>query len=242
MSDATIDGPFGSDAVLAGEYVLHLLPPEARRAAEDRLAVDGAFRALVAQWSERFAQLADTVAPVDPPAGIRAALRQAVADARDTERRRRGSVLGRLFAGGLGGLLAAGAAVLFLTVALPRIEPPYSGPLYAAQLQGEDSDLVVQARFDPRDNAITVLRQAGGPAPGRVLELWLIAEGAEGPVSLGVLPEGREVEVDVPDDLAGAVPTGTLAISDEPPGGSPDAAPSGPILAVGAVEDARGDA
>ena len=245
MSDTTANAGSGGDAVLAGEYALHLLSPEDRRDAEDRLAVDGGFRALVAEWSESFARLTDTIDPVDPPTRVRAALAsftgapRGQAGAGDgTAHPRRGSLFGRWLGGGLGALVAAGAAVVLLTVALPRIDPPYSGPLYTAELQGDQSDLVVRARFDPRDNALTVTRQSGGAAPGRVLELWLIAEGAEAPVSLGVLPDGEEVRVEIPDDLSSAVPTGTLAISDEPPGGSPDAVPSGAILATGSVVDA----
>ncbi|MEL6126646.1 MAG: anti-sigma factor [Pseudomonadota bacterium] len=55
-------------------------------------------------------------------------------------------------------------------------------------------------------------------------------------VSLGVLPEEPDARISVAVALRPLLPGGTLAISDEPPGGSPTGAPTGEVLAVGAVE------
>jgi anti-sigma-K factor RskA len=54
-------------------------------------------------------------------------------------------------------------------------------------------------------------------------------------VSLGVLPASALAVVSVPEALRTATIGGTLAISDEPVGGSPTGAPSGAVLAVGSV-------
>ena len=66
-------------------------------------------------------------------------------------------------------------------------------------------------------------------------QLWLAQ--AEGPpLSLGLLerdPDGRQVA-----DAAGAGPAGAgrlMAISLEPPGGSPTGAPTGPVVSHGVL-------
>lgn len=246
MSDETADMEFERpDSVLAGEYVLHLLGPAERADADDRLAVDGGFRAEVARWHEDFAAFTDEIDPVTPPYQVRKRLENWLkaegdrpAPAASPERGTRSGGIARWLGGALGGLVVAAAAMVFLAVVLPQVEPPYSGPFYAADLSGEGSDLVVRARYDPRDAGLSLSRQQGGAPEGRVLQLWLIAEGLDAPASLGVLPEAAETRVTVPDDLAPLVTGGTLAISEEPPGGSPTGVPTGEVLAAGGVTDA----
>src|SRR5262245_4327492 len=69
ISDDRPDEPPG-DATLAGEYVLGLLAPSERARAEARIAADPAFASLVESWTSRLQPLADTVAPVAPPARV----------------------------------------------------------------------------------------------------------------------------------------------------------------------------
>jgi anti-sigma-K factor RskA len=64
--------------------------------------------------------------------------------------------------------------------------------------------------------------------------LWLIA-GNNAPVSLGVLPDAGAVTLMVAEALAVQLAGGTLAISDEPDGGSPTGAPTGAVLATATV-------
>jgi anti-sigma-K factor RskA len=68
----------------------------------------------------------------------------------------------------------------------------------------------------------------------RAMELWLIPAGEARPHSLGLVQGGRPIAFDIPSDLAGRItPDATLAISLEPPGGSPTGLPTGPIVASG---------
>ena len=53
----------GDDAALAGEYALHLLDPEERRAFERRMAAEPRLRDLVREWDERLAVPADEIHP-----------------------------------------------------------------------------------------------------------------------------------------------------------------------------------
>jgi anti-sigma-K factor RskA len=230
MSDQ--DQPDRDDRVLAGEYTLGLLSAEEAAAFEARMVREPELRALYAQWAEDFAGLTDDITPQAPPARV---WQQIEAGLFDT--RARGSWLRRLKLWG-GGLAAA--AVLVLAVGLPDLVergpvPPVDPP-YVAQIAAEDGSLVVQAVYDDATGTLFVDREAGGAAPGRALELWLIA-GEDAPVSLGVMPQDAQATLRVADDLRGRVAGSVLAISDEPEGGSPTGAPTGDVLAVGPVQE-----
>jgi len=230
MSDQ--DQPDRDDRVLAGEYTLGLLSAEEAAAFEARMVREPELRALYAQWAEDFAGLTDDITSQAPPARV---WQQIEAGLFDT--RARGSWLRRLTLWG-GGLAAA--AVLVLAVGLPDLVergpvPPVDPP-YVAQIAAEDGSLVVQAVYDDATGALFVDREAGGAAPGRALELWLIA-GEDAPVSLGVMPQDAQAILRVADDLRGRVAGAVLAISDEPEGGSPTGAPTGDVLAVGPVQE-----
>ena len=221
------------DIALAGEYALHLLNAEDRRAFEARMMRDPQMRILVREWDEGLITLADEIDPVTPPREVLARVEKVLfRDGTQAQKRSGGWFLGGIF-----GVLAAAAVALVLIVFLPQTQLAPTGPSYTAQLAAADQSLVVEARFDPAENALQLDRVAGGALPGRVLELWLIAEGASAPVSLGVLPEDQTATVSVPDDLIAALAGGTLAISDEPQGGSPTGQPTGAVLAAGSVTE-----
>lgn len=210
------------DDALAGEYALGLMESDARRAFEIRLAREPVLRAQVRAWQERLAALAAEVVPVTPPPRVKAAI-----DARlfAPARGRRWSWT--RFLGG-----AATAAALMLAL-LFWSGPP--APALMADIAAEDRSLVYAVRFEPALDRLDVTRTDGAPAAGRVHELWLIAEGAPGPVSLGVIPDDGRVTLALPEAVSAAVAGGTLAVSDEPPGGSPTGQPTGAVLALGMV-------
>jgi len=221
------------DIALAGEYALHLLDADARHAFQQRLTNEPALRKLVRDWDESFVSLADEIPPAAPPRHLKNQIEDVLfstsSEARDTDR--------RWSFGGLFGALCGAVLALLLVAALPETRLVKPGPTYTAEITAEDQSLIVRARFDPAENTLKLDRVAGSALPGRVLELWLITEGATAPVSLGVLSADQTATVVIPDALAAALSGGTLAISDEPPGGSPAGQPTGAMLAVGAVAD-----
>ena len=229
MSDELPDRD--ADKALAGEFVLGLLPSEEAAAFEQRLVTEPELRALYAEWCEDLAALTDRIDPVAPPPRLQ------------------GQVEGALFgapggtSGGmgwigvlLGGLAAAALALglIFGADLLPRGPQAPSDPAYVAEVAAEDGSLVVAAAYDADAGELFVDRREGGPREGRALELWLIA-GEDAPVSLGVLPGDAQAALAVPQDLRPQLDGGVLAISDEPPGGSPTGAPTGDVLAVGPI-------
>src|SRR5262249_45890961 len=67
----------------------------------------------------------------------------------------------------------------------------------------------------------------------RAIELWLILPNQR-PRSLGLIPPGQPIRLSIPPDLAGRLtPDAGLAVSLEPPGGSPTGQPTGPVIASG---------
>lgn len=215
------------DIALAGEYALGLLAAEERRAFEARLDLEPALRRLVAEWQEGLVPLAEGIAPVTPPAELKAQIDARLFAARPPAQRRLS--LARLLFGGLAGAVVMLALLLLL---LPLADPGAGAPDFRAEIATPDRALVVLASLDADTATLRVARTAGAPAPGRSLELWLIAPGGA-PVSLGTI-DPAETAVAVAPELLPGFAGGTLAISEEPPGGSPTGVPT-VVLAAGEV-------
>lgn len=230
MSDpdfASGDDGTPSDQILAAEYALGLMGREARAVFEARLVIDSALRTEVALWSEHLAGLGSAVAPVQPPAPLRGQIERRLFG---VDVKRGGLSLFRFLAGGV---LAASLALAVLVLV-----PAQMTPELLAEITAADRSLRVAAAYDTETAILTLRREEGAAAAGRVHEVWLIAAGADAPISLGVLPDSGESRVQLPADLAGLLAGATLAISDEPPGGSPTGQPTGAVLATGAVQPA----
>ena len=218
------------DIALTGEYALHLMDGTERRAFETRLTNEPDLRALLREWDEGLIPLTDGVAAVAPPPYLKSRI-ETLLFASDAKQATSGWFGGRF---GIGHLLAGTLAVL-LVVFLLNTQFSSSDPTYMAEIASEDQALVIQASLADTDQ-LTLARTAGAAVPGRVLELWLIAEGADAPVSLGVLPDDPSVTIEVSEELLALLEGGTLAVSDEPPGGSPTGLPTGAVLAAGQIQ------
>lgn len=211
------------DAALAAEFAMGLLEGDERAAFAARLRAEPRLLAEVQGWQERLALLAEEVTEV-PPARVKRAL----------DARLFGAPRGRAlrFWQGLSAVGLALAAVLAVLVFVQPVPEP--APVYAAEIVAADDSLRILAVFQPGTARLRMTRTAGTARPGRALELWLIAGDAP-PVSLGVLPEAATVSWNVPEELRNLMAGAALAVSDEPPGGSPTGQPTGDVLAVGAV-------
>ena len=217
------------DAALCAEYALGLLTPEERRAFDARMAVDPEFRARAILWTEDMAALAATVPEVAPPPGAERAIRARLFP---EEGRSLWARLGLLPAMA-GGLVAALLVLWAMSTGVLRPDPA-TAPL-GARIAAADGALDVTAALAEDGQTLRLTRAAGVPPEGRVFELWLIPAGQDVPLSLGLLPEGAEGVLPVTAELAALLPGATLAISDEPPGGSPTGQPTGDVRATGIV-------
>ncbi|MEO3415277.1 anti-sigma factor [Roseovarius sp. CAU 1744] len=222
------------DSLLAAEYVLRLLTPAEKRAFEARFAAEPALLDEIDAWSERLSGMNAEFSEETPRAEVKDALMARLfgeATPAPGFWQRLGLWQGLSFAS----LLLAGFFA-WQNIQTAPTEAPGRGPLYVSEIAAEDQSLRVLAVYDSDAGELQINRTAGQAATGRALELWAIAEGAA-PVSLGVLPDTQTAGVPLPEEFHAGVADLTLAISDEPPGGSPTGQPTGAVLAVGRVTE-----
>lgn len=216
------------DQVEAAEYVLGLLTPDEAKQFEAQLSESPEMREDVADWREFFANMAGAVPEIAPPVAIYAA----ISDRLFSGKRRRRIALPRIFEVAIGAVAAAFFAfgVIFFTQS--NLSQPNS--VIATEIAAADGSVVVNAVYIVKSGELRIARESDAPAEGRAFQLWLVA-GDSAPESLGLLPEQATSSLIVPGSLRWRVQGATLAISDEPAGGSPTGAPTGAILAVGVV-------
>lgn len=227
----SIEEEHSDDIALAGEYALHLLDDAERSALEQRMLDDPELRGLVRDWDDQLVLLTQDIAPVAPATAVKALLLKRLFP----EARPRRNPIWAWITGGLVAASLIVGALLLVPLLNQDLTP---SPTFTANVAAEDGSLVVRANFVAETNTLEISRQTGNPLPGRVFELWLIADGSDAPVSLGVLPDDRDARIAVSDTLARQMAGAILAISDEPPGGSQTGAPTGAVLAVGPVTEA----
>lgn len=225
------------DEALAAEHALGVLSGRERAAAEARMAADPAFAQEVEAWRERLAPLSDEVAEVPPPPALWTAIERALPANDDLADLRRSRSRWRAASFGAFGLMAASlaAAVVVITSQPPEVVQPAqpSAPMMSAQLVTDGGQQLFIAAYDPDRKALVITSLAPPEAhPGKVHELWLIpADGR--PRSLGIVERGvskaMPMQAMAPMTQEGA----RLAITVEPPGGSAQDGPSGPVAAEG---------
>lgn len=208
---------------LAAEYALGTLRGRARERLRRWLRDDAALARAVAAWEARLAPMAEAVAPVSPPAGMWQRIENRLEPAK---KQSWWKVLGLVASGAAAALVAVALLLPFQRAGIPPSylavlsDPKTSQPVLIATAQRNAMVLHVNT-LDPKIHVA-----------GRSLELWALPSGAQ-PKSLGVLAGGRsELKlVAVADRSLADVPA--LAISLEPPGGSPTGQPTGPVLYTG---------
>lgn len=206
------EGPQEDRSASAAEYVIGLSSRLEREAAARQMQQDAGFAAQVEWWTMKLAALNSEFAPVTPPARIKKRI-----DERLFGKKRRA-----WFPWFFSGVGAAALMVMLVVAVLPLLDQPD----LRAELLGDETTFQVAVGAE-----LTITRLAGELAPGRVYELWLILDGNT-PQSLGTFDDNAILDAGMLE--AGA----TLAVSLEPVGGSPTGAPTGPVLAVGVLEDA----
>ncbi|HUF57090.1 MAG TPA: anti-sigma factor [Thermohalobaculum sp.] len=177
-------------------------------------------------WELRLAPLAELLEPVPPPDGLLDGImgRIDLLELRDDlEAERRRTRRWRLGAGAM----AAAAAALLVFVALD--EPAVAPQEYVAVATADGGGPALIVALDLARGTATVRPvSVEAPADGS-LELWHIEAGAA-PRSLGLVDAAHTVKT--PLDAA---PGDVVAVSLEPPGGSPTGTPTGPVLYSGPI-------
>jgi anti-sigma-K factor RskA len=247
MSDQDLVPPDANDAsdppdddVLAGELVLGVLSAQQRAAAQARAESDTQFAERVRAWERRLAPWAADTAPVTAPAHVWPQIRSRLGW---QSAPRPGLWQSLPFWRGAA-ILASLATVFAIWIGRPQLQPPVAvvpqaiepGARPVTTLAHDDGSTAWLASVDPAHGTVLVVPVPHAADPqGRVPELWLIPPG-KAPRSLGLISIERSHTVKVPADVVTALGAGSvLAISLEPPGGAPAGAPTGPIIAKGAI-------
>ena len=226
MTDIGDHEAFSADELSAAEYALGVLAGAERDAAAQRVARDRAFAALVAAWEERFAPWAAEIPEVAPPPQV---WERIAAQLSRAQRQRPRFWQSLVFWRGFGIVSALAAACLAVLLYLSAASQQAA---LVASIEGDGQRIFV-AVIDVKRAAIAVVPAAYRPDPTRVPELWLIPPGGK-PLALGVLPSDRAIQIAIPATVADqARRDAGLAVSLEPPGGSPTGQPTGPVIGSG---------
>ena len=226
MTDTGNQEAFSADELSAAEYALGVLAGAERDAAAQRVARDRAFAARVAAWEERFAPWAAEIPEVAPPPQVWERIAAQLSGAQPQRPRFWQSLV---FWRGFGIVSALAAVCLAVLLYLSAASQQ---AVLVASIEGDGQRIFV-AVIDVKRAAIAVVPAAYRPDPTRVPELWLIPPGGK-PLPLGVLPSDRATQIAIPATVADqARRDAGLAVSLEPPGGSPTGQPTGPVIGSG---------
>lgn len=228
MSDAFDHSDVSADDMLAAELALGVLDGVERAAAQSRAAREPAFAAMVAGWEERLVPWAAEIAEVPPSPAVWDMIAAALPAAPIQKQSLwRNLALWRGLTLATGALAAACIGALIYLGTTPQSQQP----LFAAIDGGGHHHFV--ATLDKSSGSIAVVPAAYSADATRVPELWLIPSDGK-PRPLGLLRADHAVTLTLSRDmLAQAVSNAVLAVSLEPPGGSPTGAPTGPVIATG---------
>ncbi|HKE94769.1 MAG TPA: anti-sigma factor [Povalibacter sp.] len=208
---------------LAGQYVLGTLRGAARRRFERYYRSDPAALQAVQRWEDRLLDLTVAVTPIQPSDLVWQRIRSRVRGERRT------SGITRL-------ALAASIAALAVAIGWWNLLGPGSSQLVATVADQQHTEVWrIEA---PRSRQELRVDATGRFAfdSTRSYELWALPGPGVAPVSLGLMPQGGRGTLRLTEAQRLALAQSKqVAVSLEPPGGSPTGAPTGPILFVADV-------
>lgn len=223
----------GGDDILAAEYVVGVLSMADRGNVAARIGCDEVFARRVEAWETRLSPLADSYLEATPPPTVKGAIDRILFN----QNRGATTVSNRLWQNLTfwRSLTAVAFAMLIVAIAVPLTtqRPSVISAQFMASIAPKGSDVSYLAYYDSHTRQLSLSHLSGERGAGRDFELWAI-EGQAKPVSLGVVPVGNIVRMRIEPEIGRRLANGgILAISTEPPGGSPTGQATGPVVAAG---------
>jgi len=218
------------DSMLAAEYALGLMGTAESRAFVRRLDDEPLLYQEYKRWLEYFSPLVFELPHPEPAASLKAKVEKHVFGHSYSHPNKS---LWKLFLDPrfISGLVVAA----LISLVLYRAIPPAFVPTHIAELATEDQRLAMTVKYDPAAKLLRINNMSTRlPGSDRDFELWVIADGK--PVSLGGVTLDSVQNINVPVELSEKLVGATLAISDEPIGGSPTGQPTGAVLATATVK------
>lgn len=215
---------------LAAQFVIGTLQGAARQRFERYLRDDRDLQQRVEAWQERLQPMLNNIEAVDPSPSTWNALAQRLGFT-ETQNKRESWWSWRPALAGFAVLLIVTGIFLREPIRqeilfLPDVEVAFvddtQGPLWKIEADTGNDRVVVTALGD-----VTV-------DTDKAMELWLLRDKDQPPVSLGLLPTANGGVISVRATAHIGAGTG-FAVSLEPTGGSPTGLPTGPVLYVQSI-------
>ncbi|SAK49563.1 anti-sigma factor [Caballeronia ptereochthonis] len=237
------------DDLRCAEYALGVLDAHERAELEAAVSRDPELRRTLEVWEQRLAPLAEDIGAIEPPGRvwtrIRGDLGFIAPRPGETARRRWRDSLSfwrwLTMGASAAALVLLGLNVMWMRQAPQAPQVPQAPTTAAvpneymvATIARKDGVAQWTATVDVRRARMVVVPAARVTmAANRATELWLIPPN-EKPIALGVFPSDQPATMTLPREIVAQMGAqAVLAVSEEPPGGSPTGAPTGPVLAIG---------
>jgi anti-sigma-K factor RskA len=233
--------PFNEDenGLRYAEYVLGVLDPAERVAVERELAGSEEAQRAVALWQQHLTPMTETLPRITPSADVWTGIRHALG----WDTRGASPQATRFWSNARPWQwisLAASVVAIAFAVLLLREPVRESGHLMVSTIrQNGVTDWTATVDLDRRQIILVPAATTAIPN-GRRTQLWLIPAG-QSPISVGVFTPGATNVLPLNATLLARVAgTAILAVSVEPPGGSPTGQPTGPVIATGPLNGVPG--
>lgn len=208
--------------LLAAEFVLGTLAGAARRRFERWRDADPFVERRVRAWEDRLAGLAFQLEPVTPSPGVWVSIERQIGPVLQGRWRALAASIAAIAVLGFGWLLWQQL----------RVAPPAAEAVIASK--AGEALWRVELAADGEYVEISAVGAVSYPDQ-RSLELWALPPEAS-PVSLGLMPASGSLRLVLDERQRAAVGlAANVAVSEEPLGGSPTGAPTGPVLYVAAI-------
>lgn len=232
------------------EYVLGVLDADTRAVVEHEVTSDPYAAAEVARWQRHLLPLAEDVPATPPPDDVWARIQNELGAGKTLQRAAASAARNgwwnslSLWRGLAFGAAAVAAAFIIAFIVVPRSPvapvPSQSVAYMASAITQTDGQVGWTATMDLQHARMVVVpaRPQAIPA-GRAPELWLIPAGQK-PIAVGMITAHAPTTIALSPALVARLgPTAALAVSVEPPGGSPTGQPTGPVIGKGSIGAAQ---
>ncbi|MEZ5934121.1 MAG: anti-sigma factor [Alphaproteobacteria bacterium] len=240
------DNDLNDMEALAAEYALGVLDGANRRRAQQLQRRNPAFDAMVQAWERRLAPMSDAVSPVQPPADlwnqlerdlgpvpVQRATPPTMAVPTESPALLKKLAFWRRMTFVTSGLAGAAVAAAMMLAVVNQFETQGLAERYVAVLNSDAAEPALVVTIDPATQQMTIRPVRTDTEGDQTLQLWLVAD--ETPHSLGLLDPVARTSLAVSPEVERALRDGVLAVSLEPPGGSPTGLPTGPVVYHGQV-------
>jgi len=220
---------------LAAEHVLGTQTALVRRRMQSLMHSNAALADRVDYWQAQLNQLSEQAKPVPAPTWVWRRIEDTLRPSKPEKAGWWQNLLVWRWAAGTAMATALMLAIYPITEQSPVLQPADGG--FVMVLTDEDSKT---AWLVSRQNEDRPIKAEAIAVPvmtvAQAYELWLLPPGGAAPMSLGLLNEAGGTQLTPAAMLGEMVQPGyMMAVSIEPPGGSPTGAPTGPVVYTGSV-------